>query len=493
MIRAARQCCFFQRLFATTTPWDRISMNTQHNLIQLIKAQSGAKYMQIASGIEQAIHDFVLQSGDQLPPQRDLADLLGVTLGTVSRGYREAEKRGLLQGETGRGTFVRTKEPDRFSLHSLHNMPERDSMGAIQFDLNFPVPLGNPDLNKALKAIAERTDLHEMLDYRPTFGLIRHRLTGVEWLKRFGITTRPEQLAITAGVQHGLQTVLSSMMDCGESLAVEQYTYPGVLNLAHHLGIRLVPVPMDQEGMRPEALLSIARQHTLKGVYMMPTLQNPTTVTMSAKRREEIAAAITELNLFLVEDDVYGVLGSNSLTPLSASIPERAFYLTSLSKALAPGLRVGFLVMPSRKSGDIEAAMAASIWHTPPLMAEIACQWIRDGTAERIITVKRDETTRRTNIVKQLLPGRRLFSAAGGAHLWLYLPEGWQGDAFAQEAAQGGVMVIPSVNFFPGPHPEHQAVRICVGPPQADSEIRRGATLLEQLLSQKPVTHNVII
>ena len=468
-------------------------MTTLHRVIELIEAQSGAKYIQIANGIEQAVQEFVLQGGDRLPPQRDLADSLGVTLGTVSRGYREAEKRGLLQGETGRGTFVRSKEPDRFSLHSLHNMPERDSMGAIQFDLNFPVPLGSPNLNETLKRIAERTDLHEMLDYRPTFGLMRHRLRGVEWLKRFGISTTPEQLAITAGVQHGLQTVLSSMMDCGDSLAVEQYTYPGILNLAHHLGIRLVPVPMDEEGMRPEALLSIARQHTLKGVYMMPTLQNPTTATMSAKRRMDIAAALTELNLFLVEDDVYGVLGGGTQVPIAASIPERAFYLTSFSKALAPGLRVGFLVMPSKSSEDIEAAMAASIWHAPPLMAEIACQWIGDGTAERVTTVKQDETTRRTEIVKEFLPKRKLLSKPGGAHLWLHLPEGWQGDAFAKEAAKEGVMVIPSVNFFPGPHPEHQAVRICVGPPKADNEIIQGVTRIEGLLNRKPKTPRIIL
>lgn len=462
-------------------------------LIDLIKQQSGAKYIRVANGIEQAIKKYVLHGGDQLPPQRELADKLGVTLGTVSRGYAEAEKRGLLQGETGRGTFIRSREPDRFSLHSLHNLPQRDSMPAIQFDLNFPVQLGSPDLGKILTTIATRNDLHELLDYRPTFGLVRHRQKVTGWLERFGITVPLEQIAITAGVQHGLQTVLLSQMDAGETLAVEQYTYPGMLNLAHHLGIRLVPVPMDDQGMKPESLRAIARQHTIRGVYLMPTLQNPTTVTMSKKRRQEIAMLVRDLDIFLLEDDVYAVFEEESHAPVSTYIPERSFYLTSLSKALAPGLRIGFLVMPPDKAMEIEAAMAASLWHTPPLMAEIACQWINDGTATRVITIKRQEAARRITLLKKHLPDSELQLRAGGLHLWLHLPETWQGEDFAKQAAQNGVLVIPSVNFFPGPHPEQQAIRICIGPPKSDDELIRGAVLLKELLHKKPAAQAAII
>ena len=455
-------------------------------LVDLIKQQVGAKYIRVADGIEKAVNEHLLHGGDRLPPQRELADELGVTLGTVSRGYAEAEKRGLLQGETGRGTFIRTQEPDRFSLHSLHNLPGRDSMPVIQFDLNFPVQKGSPDLRKILTRVSARNDLHELLDYRPTFGLIRHRQKAADWLKRFGVTSQTERVAITAGVQHGLQTVLSSQMDSGEALAVEQYTYPGMLNLAHHLGIRLVPIPMDQEGMKPESLKSIAKQHKLRGVYLMPTLQNPTTATMSERRRQEIAHLIRELDIFLIEDDIYAVLEEKSPTPVSVHIPERSFYLTGLSKALAPGLRIGFLFMPDDKMVEIEASMAASIWHVPPLMTEIACQWIEDGTATRVAAIKRQEAARRAGLLKEYLPDSDILFRPGGLHLWLRLPAPWQGEDFARQAAKEGVLVIPSVNFFPGPHPEHQAVRICIGPPKSDEELIHGAELLNSLLNKKP-------
>ena len=225
----------------------------------------------------------------------------------------------------------------------------------------------------------------------------------------------------------------------------------------------------------------------------MSTLQNPTTITMSEKRRQEIAHLIRELDIFLLEDDVYAALDEKTVTPISAHIPERAFYLTGLSKVLAPGLRIGFLSIPGDKIVEIEAAMAASIWHGPPLMAEIGCQWIEDGTAARVAAIKRQEATRRAGLIKEHLPNSDLVFRPGGLHLWLRLPEFWQGEDFARQAAKKGVLIIPSVNFFPGPQSENHAVRLCVGPPKSDEQIIHGAELLNSLLNHKPETGMVII
>jgi DNA-binding transcriptional MocR family regulator len=249
-------------------------------LLACIEERTGSKYIRIADGIEEAVGKGKLRPGERLPPQRELADQLGVTLGTVSRGYREAEKRGILQGETGRGTFVRSSEKDSFSLHSLHNLPDRDSMPLVQFDLNFPVRAGHPDLAALLRELSSRVDLDLFLDYRPTAGLRQHRMTAAKWLGDFGLSVPFEQVAVTAGVQHGLLAALTSLMQAGEVLAVEQYTYPGMLNLANHLGIRLLPVPMDDNGVRPGSLASLARKHRIRGLYLMSNLQNPTTITM---------------------------------------------------------------------------------------------------------------------------------------------------------------------------------------------------------------------
>ncbi len=137
--------------------------------------------------------------------------------------------------------------------------------------------------------------------------------------------------------------------------------------------------------------------------------------------------------------------------------------------------------------------MAASVWHVPPLMAEIACQWIGDGTAERVATIKRQEAARRAGLLKEHLVNTDILFRPGGLQLWLRLPEPWRGEDFSRQAARAGVLVVPSVSFLPGSHPEHQAVRICIGPPKSDEELIRGAELLNNLLNKKPETGMVII
>lgn len=461
-------------------------------LTQLINQQHGPKYSRVALGIEQAIREGKLDPGSQLPPQRELAYALGVTLGTVSRGYGEAEKQGLVQGETGRGTFV-CKSEDAFSLHALHNMDDRERSSAIHFDLNFPPAEGWPDLGKQLATLANRQGLEEFLAYRPTRGLLSHRRSAAHWISRFGFAPAAEQLSITTGAQHALQTVLVSQMKAGDSLAVEQFTYPGILNLAKLLGIRLVPVAMDGQGMVPEALDTAASQHNLAGVYMMPTMQNPTCVTMPSDRRRQIAAIIRRHNIFLLEDDVYAPLESTAQTPISSSVPENSFYVINVSKSLAPGLRIGFLASPPGTGKSIETAMAASIWMHPPLMAEIAANWLDDGTVQRMTAIKRREAEARTAIIASILPPSSLSTRPGSIHLWLRLPGHWYSDAFAREAAARGVYVIPSDNFTPAQINGQEAVRICIGPPDSRDQVTRGAEILADLLEHRPARETVIM
>jgi DNA-binding transcriptional MocR family regulator len=452
----------------------------------------GPKYQCIAAAIETAISEGRLQNGDQLPAQRELADALRVTLGTVSRGYAEARRRGLLQGEIGRGTYIRTSERG-FDLHHLHNRTDWGDTGTIHFDLNFPVTEGDPDLAAALLTLGKNKSLQELLHYRPTAGLGRHRESACRWISHLGLRVKPENLFITTGVQHGLQTVLLSQMNPGDALAVEQLTFPGIINLAHQLNLRLVPIAMDSEGMKPEALEAAARQHAIRGVYLIPTHQNPTTVTMPEKRRIEIAETVRKLGLFILEDEVYACLETQPLPMLCDIAPERTFFVTSLSKALAPGLRIGYLAVPHDKRSDIEAAMAATIWMHPPLTAELAGLWIEDGTAIRVAEVKRQAAIRRATILIQNLPQAVLHYRPGGLHLWCTLSAPWRADMFAREAERQGVQLIPAASFSANPVPCQEAVRICIGPPASDAAVMEGAQILSRILGGGPARELPII
>jgi len=452
-------------------------------LLQHISLTSGRKYRQIASGIQAALTAGDLQPGDRLPPQRELADASGVTLGTVTRAYQELEKLGLVRGEIGRGTFVVRREEEEFTLHALHNRTERDTGDCIRFDLNFPVPEGTPDLAAMLADLSHHPGLAELLQYQPTAGLPRHRRTACRWLERLRLPATPENVAITTGAQHALLVALGSQLTPGDALAVDCHTYPGILNLAGMLHLRLVPVAGDEEGMQPDALEKAAARHRLKGVYLIPTLHNPTTVTMSTKRRDELAAVLKRLDLFLVEDDVYGGMEQETPTPIAVAIPERSFFVTNLSKTLAPGLRLGFLCLPEGQLSAVDRIMAASIWMTPPLTAEIGCRWIDDGTADRMIVCKRQAAEKRMAILAEKLAGYQLHSRRGSLHGWLHLPPPWTGESFARQAAAMGVQVIPSANFSTGGRQHVEAVRICIGPPNSEAQIVRGAKILAAILA----------
>ncbi len=458
-------------------------------LLNHISLASGRKYRRISEGIREAIVAGALQPGDRLPPQRELADALGVTLGTVTRAYREMDELGLTRGEIGRGTFIARREEDEFNLHRLHNRPDRDSGDCIRFDLNFPVPEGAPDLAAALAELSRRQALDELLQYQPTAGLMRHRRAACRWLARLNMPSVPENLVITTGAQHALFAALAAQLSPGDSLAVDCYTYPGLINLAGVLHIRLVPIDGDGDGMRPDALAKAADRHRLKGAYLIPTMHNPTTITMPPERRKELAAVLRRQDLLLIEDDVYGGMEQESGTPIAAHIPERSLYLSNLSKTLAPGLRLGFLVVPDGVRSAVERVMAASIWVNPPLMAEIGAGWIDDGTADRVIVCKRRAAERRMEILAGSLAGQDLQFRPGSLQAWLRLPPAWSGENFARRAAALGVQVIPSSNFYAcstsgtGSSPL-EAVRICVGPPRNDAEVSRGAEILAAILAK---------
>lgn len=449
----------------------------------IVLAGGGRKYLQISHGIQRALAAGSLQPGDRLPPQRELADSLGVTLGTVTRAYRELDKLGLVRGETGRGTFIARREVEEFTLHALHNRMQREGAGIIRFDLNFPVPEAAPDLAGALVELSRERDLGELLRYQPTSGLPRHRQAASTYLSWFHLHVDPGQVVITTGAQHAIFTALASRLVPGDCLAVDEYTYPGILNVAGRLHLRLIPVAGDTRGMRPDELETAYKRHGVKGVYLIPTMHNPTTVTMDDERRRELAATIRRCDLFLVEDDVYGWLEEEIARPMSRQIPERCYYVNSFSKSLAPGLRVGYLTVPPGELAVVERVLAATTWMNPPLVCEIGSRWIEDGTLEKTMARKKEVVRQRNGILVDKLGSLGLTCRPTGLHGWLELPPPWSGEMFARQAAAAGVQVVPSSNFATHGHSGIEAVRICIGPPENEREVRRGAELLAALLT----------
>jgi DNA-binding transcriptional MocR family regulator len=222
----------------------------------------------------------------------------------------------------------------------------------------------------------------------------------------------------------------------------------------------------------------------------MPRLQNPTSAIMSERRRRQIAAAVEKHRLTVIEDDVYGFL-STERTPLAALIPERTAFVTSLSKSLFPGIRVGCVAAPT----EIAEKVAQSVWTTmimaSPIGADLMCGWIEDGTAARIEEWKRHEIAARQSMARRLLAGERMQSHAVSPHVWLHLPLGWSSEAFAAQARARGVILNASTNFAASDQ-QPRAVRVCLGTPRTRAGLEQALALVRATLTSQPLAARAV-
>jgi len=442
---------------------------------------TGPRYLAIVESLAGDIAAGRLVSGDRLPPQRDLAGRLGVTLTTVTRAYAEAARRGLVEGEVGRGTFVRAalETPD-------------DPDAPIDLSLNALLPHAHAaELAARLSPAGPLGQRIRLLDYHPPLGADEHRAAGRAWLEQRGWNCGAHQVAVTAGAQHGLLVVLLALMPRGGGLLVEEVTYAGLKQLAAHLHVTLHPVAMDPQGLSPADLDSACRQFPARVLYTMPALQNPTGFSSPPARLEEIAAVARRHDLTIVEDDTYGFLAPD--VPLLASMaPDRTIVVTSLSKSVAGGFRVGYVAVPSR----MRETLASCIWNTvvmaSPVTAHLAAALVADGTAARVVDWKRGEMRERQAMARRMFPMVSAGTHPASPHVWLPLERPWRAEMFAARARARGVLVTPSTAFAAREGASPRAVRVALGPPRSRDRLQEGLARLHDLQGETPEPAGVL-
>lgn len=452
------------------------------NWLPEMSDHAGPRYRAIADALEIAMRSGRVLPGTRLPTHRELAWRLKVTVGTVSRAYAEAERRGLITGEVGRGTFVRPLG------RTLPPGPTAASPAADFVDLSINRPRAPDEARRfaeALEQIAHAPDLDRLLDYHPHAGHPADRDAGARWIARSGPAAASAEIIVTAGGQHAMACVLSAITRPGDAVAVEALTYNGMRSLATHLHLRLVPLVMDEQGVLPDALDAACRAGPVRAAYLLPTLHNPTTATLPVERRQALAEIARRNGVLLVEDDIYGFLVENPLPPLASFAPEHAFYLTGMSKALMPGLRIGYVRAPADHIDRIAAAVRSTVYSATPLMARMASLWIDDGTADDLVAAKRAEARRRQEMVRDLFARQDYRSDPAAAHVWLMLPEPWRAEDFAAAAHRRGVGITPAAAFSVARQAPN-AVRVCIGTPPTLDELSRGLTGIAELLRESP-------
>jgi DNA-binding transcriptional MocR family regulator len=436
----------------------------------------GYIHERIAAALEADVTQGLLAPGAKLPTHRRLAEVLGVGVGAVTKAYAAAEAQGLVVAHVGRGSFI----------------AEAPSAGAAPFegpiDLAHNLPPAAPARTRLAEAFARlrhRSDLSTCLDYPPTGGAEAHRRAASAWL---GKTANHEgldwrRLIVTAGAQQAFATALGAVCRPGDAVIVEAVSFTGIKALAAHMNYRLVAAGMDAEGLTPEALDEAAARSGARAAYVLP-LQNPTGRLMGLERRKALVAVARKRNLMLVEDDLYAAYASElGLPPLAALAPEQVFYVSGLSKSLAPGLRVGHCVAPI--GGDWQerclSALRAMAFGAPGIGALVASQWLEDGTAVDILAAHRAEYETRAALALGILGSaaeRPLNRTA--THLWLPMGE-LAAERVAARALRDGVEVTdPCLPVIAGGH-EH-GLRVCLGATPSTAALQDGLHRLARAL-----------
>ncbi|MBO0849707.1 MAG: PLP-dependent aminotransferase family protein [Pseudonocardia sp.] len=419
-------------------------------------------YHEIADTLAADIAEGRLRPGQRLPPQRRFARRHGIANSTAARVYGELVRRGLAVGEVGRGTFVRAGgDPSGGPPHA----PAAAARPTVDLELSFPVlPEQAQLLADGLGDLLDPARLADTLEPVGPTGMPPAREAASALLSRRGWEPDPARLLFAGNGRQAIAAAIATLVPVGGRLGVEALTYPVVKGIAARLGVTLVPLAMDEHGLIPAAL---ADAPPMRAVYLQPALHNPLGVTIPDDRRVELADVLRRRGLYAIEDTVYGFLGAD-LTPLAAHAPERTILVDSLSKRLAPGLTLGFLVPPAELVEVVAAALRSGTWTAAGFALAVAARSMTNGTVAAVAAAKRADAVARQRLAAERLAEFDFRADPRAYHGWWELPEPWRADTFVAAAARRGIAVTPGAAFAVGAAQAPNAVRLALAAPPVD-------------------------
>ena len=425
------------------------------------------KFMRLAGTIAEKICSGNLPEGRRMPSYRNLSKALGVSEGTVQRAYRELERQALIAPRVGDGSYVlgpSPREREKFGNAPVDKDLDRRNTSFIDLSRNQFL------LKKDLGDWAEfydlsgtvRAHLFNLLNYTDERGMPAHRVAGAKWLLNHRLEVPPDDIFCTNGSQHGIHLAMSALMRTHDAIAVDEYTYPGLLALAGRMGVRTVGIEHDGKGMRPECLADKIGRNRISAVFTTPTVQNPLNYQMPDDRRDEIAEVCRKGNVFIIEDETQGVLLGQPYRSFYDRLPDQTVLISGMSKAMSSGLRVGYLAVPNRFRERFVQAMKDDCWMATPLSHEIAMRCIDSGFADESIRRIRKEIGRRRKLIDPILSGVDYASADHSPHYWIALRNGVDDIGAEESLMRRNIKVSPSHQFHCGPRQIRHYIRASI-------------------------------
>lgn len=453
----------------------------------------GPLYQRLAERIEQDISRGVLATGAKLPPQRNLAFDIGVTIGTVTRAYNIVRERGLVSGEVGRGTYVLGREPvpvlrEEKPVAAVASQPATQSK--LRMDTTSAPDLGQSSAIRSILDRLARDHGGAMVDYT------RHwpdswREAGARWLAAPGWAPSPEDIVPTMGCHAAIMAVIAVATAPGDRVAFEQLTYASIARSANLIGRRSVTFRMDARGADPDDFERLCAQQHPKLVFLMPGLHNPTLVVLSEERMQAIADIARKYNVWIIEDSIYSALIENRQTTLARFAPERTFHVGGLSKAVAAGVRGGWVACPPHYASRVQTAHKMVTGGLPFILAELSAELVMGGEAERARQAVRKELGEREQLARRHFEGLDFVSHPNAPYLWMKLPEPWLSAPFKQVAAADGVLIDDEDEYKPGrSEAVFHGVRISYSMPETRADVTAGLATLRRLLEHGRVGYD---
>ena len=471
--------------------------------------EDGPFYERLARVIEAMVGAGDFAAGMRLPASRDLAAALGRHRTTIVEAYHLLARRGVVEAGVGRGTFIKEPRPGTavggvfpwteiygheeggLEIEDIlsHESPAPGGETPISLSGAIPDPDLFPmaDFQKVLVRVVKREG-SEVLRYAPTEGIRSLREQVALRLSARGTPVDPDRVLIVQGSQQGLDLVARTLLRPGDLVAVESPTYAHALALLRSLGVRLVPVPLDDKGIRVDMLERVAARESIRLLYTMPTFQNPTGLTQPLDRRKELLEAAGRWGIPVLEDHFDAELrfaGESLPTLKSLDRRDQVILLGTFSKILFPGLRVGWLVVPGALQGPLVRLIRSSALSTSRLSQEILAEFCRqrllDRHLEAVCGVYASRREALLRAMEEFFPEstRWTHPRDGGMTLWVTLPEGLNAVSIAVEARRAGVLVAPGPLFFVEGGQRHLSLSSTA---ESQERIREGVRRLGEIL-----------
>ena len=433
---------------------------------------------QLALQLEADVKSGVLLPGTKLPPYRELADFLDVNVSTITRAFRICREKGLISGSVGSATYVAYDAQSNVYLKPMADERVTISMGPL-----YPAAEADSQLRQILESMLQENCLDRWMNYGPADGTTAQKYAALRMLAQAGCNTSVDRLLPATGGQNAISAILGGVFSHGDRIGVDPLIYPGFKTAAQMFGIHLVPIRQEDGEMSEGGLLYAIRNEGIKGLYVMPDVQNPTTHIMSLACRKRIAETAVREKLTVIEDGASNLALSKTNPSIYNFAPDNTLFIGSMAKAIAPGLRLAYIAAAPKYRAALADALYNINLMPSPFLLELATRMLASHLSDELRESNRSHVVHRNKIFNKEMRGFNCRGTDECLFRWVVLEDGTDCDRLEALAMEQGVELFAASRFTVGKTRPPSAFRVSVTSPNTDDDLQKGLTILKEILN----------